>query len=63
MSLEVEYIDPQQRFEEKERDRRADEEAWRSGKKTAEQLNRDNAFLMLPPERVRINLDASRSLS
>lgn len=63
MPLDVEYIDPQQRFEEKERDRRADEEALRSGRKTAAQLNRENAFLKLPPERMRINLDASRRLS
>jgi hypothetical protein len=63
MPPEVEYIDPRQRFEEKERDRRADDEALRSGRKTAEQLNRENMFLKLPPERIRINLNASHSLS
>jgi len=61
--MQVEYINPQQRFEEKEHDRRADEEALRLGEKTAEQLNRENTFLKLPPERMRINLDASHSLS
>lgn len=63
MTVQVEYIDPQQRFEEKERDRRADEEALRSGRKTAEQLKRETEAFAFPPSRARINLDASRSLS
>lgn len=63
MPLEVEYIDPKQRFEEKERDRRADEEALRSGKKTLAQLKRETDGFAFPPSRARINLDASRSLS
>ncbi len=61
--MPVEYVDPQEIWDEKERARRADVEALRSGKKTAEQLNRENAFFAFPPERMRINLDASRSLS
>jgi hypothetical protein len=59
----TEDLDPEQRFEEKEQARRADVEALRSGEKTAEQLNRENTFLGFPPERMRINLDASGSLS
>jgi hypothetical protein len=63
MNVPVEYVDPQEIWDEKERARRADVEALRSGEKTAEQLNRENTFLGFPPERMRINLDASGSLS
>jgi hypothetical protein len=56
-------LDPQQRFAEKEQARRADAEALRSGRKTEAQLQQENTFLAFPPDRIRINLDASRSLS
>ncbi len=61
--MRTEDLDPQRRFAEKEQARRADLEALRSGRKTEAQLQRENAFLAFPPDRVRINLDASRSLS
>jgi hypothetical protein len=63
VQLIEEDLDPEQRFEEKEQARRADVEALRSGRKTEAQLQRENAFFGFPPERMRVNLDASRSLS
>ena len=63
VQLIEEDLDPEQRFEEKERARRADVEALRSGRKTEAQLQSENAFFAFPRERMRINLDASRSLS
>lgn len=63
MAVRVEYVDAQQLLDEEERDRRADEEALRSGRKTEAQLQRENALFALPPDRVRINLDSARSLS
>jgi hypothetical protein len=58
-----EHLDPQQRFAEKERAHRADEEALRSGQKTEAQLQRQNNFFPFPADRIRINLDSARSLS
>lgn len=63
MNVQAEDLDPQQRFDEKEAARRADEEALRSGKKTEAQLQRQNTFFPFPPEHIRINLDSARSLS
>ncbi len=63
MTLPIEYVDAQQLWDEKEEARRADVEALRSGEKTEAQLQRENAFLALPPDRIRINLDSARSLS
>ncbi len=63
MTVLVEYVDAQQLWDEKERDRRADEEALRSGRKTPAQLKRENEVFALPPERIRINLDSAHSLS
>ncbi|MGH2879743.1 MAG: hypothetical protein ACRDK4_09095 [Solirubrobacteraceae bacterium] len=63
MTGPVEYIDAQELWDEKERARRVDMEALRSGEKTEEQLQRENAFFAFPPDRIRINLDSARSLS
>jgi hypothetical protein len=63
MTVRADDIDAQQRFDEKERARRADADALRSGKKTEAQLQRENDFFPLPPDRFRINLDSARSLS
>ncbi len=63
MDVHTEDLDPEQRFAEKEQARRADAEALRSGRKTAAQLQRENEFLPFHPDRIRINLDASGSLS
>jgi hypothetical protein len=63
MSTRVEHIDAQQRFDEKERARRADAEALRSGQKTEAQLKRETDAFASPPSRARINLDSARSLS
>ena len=61
--MHTEDLDPQQRFAEKERARRADEQALRSGRKTKAQLKSETEAFTFPPSRARINLDASRSLS
>jgi hypothetical protein len=63
MTLQIEHVDVQELLDEEERDRRADEEALRSGEKTEAQLQRENAIFALPPDRIRINLDSARSLS
>jgi hypothetical protein len=63
MTVQVDDLDPQERFDEKERARRADVEALRSGEKTEAQLQRENDFFPFPPDRIRINLDSARSLS
>jgi hypothetical protein len=48
MSVFVEDLDPQQRFEEKERSRQADLEALRSGRKSEAQLKRENEGVRVP---------------
>jgi len=63
MNVEIEYVDAQQLWDEKERARRADVEALRSGEKTEEQLKRETEAFAFPPSRARINLDTARSLS
>ncbi len=63
MTVPVEYVDVQQLLDEEEEARRADVEALRSGEKTEEQLQRENAIFALPPDQIRINLDSARSLS
>ena len=50
-------------WDEKERARRADVEALRSGGKTEEQLKRENEVFALPADRIRLNLDSAHSLS
>ncbi|MGO9839540.1 MAG: hypothetical protein ACLP1X_35630 [Polyangiaceae bacterium] len=59
----TEDLDPEQRFEEKERVRRADVEALRSGRTTQAQLKRETEGFAFPPSHARINLDSARSLS
>ena len=63
MNVEIEHVDAQQLWDEKERARRADVEALRSGEKTEEQLKRETEAFAFPPSRARINLDTARSLS
>jgi hypothetical protein len=63
MTVPVEYVDAQQLWDEKERARRADVEALRSGEKTEAQLKRETEAFAFPPGRARINLDSARSLS
>ena len=63
MTLQIEHVDVHVLLDEEERDRRADEEALRSGRKTHEQLKRENEVFALPPSRIRINLDSAHSLS
>ena len=63
MTLQIEHVDVRELLDEEERDRRADEEALRSGRKTREQLKRKNEVFALPPDRIRINLDSAHSLS
>lgn len=67
MAAQVEYVDPERLWREnaeaKERARRADEEALRSGRKTQAELQRENHFFSASPDRVRINLDSARRLS
>jgi len=63
MSVPVEYVDAQELWDEKERARRADVEALRSGEKTEAQLKRETEAFAFPPSRARINLDSARSLS
>lgn len=63
MTLQIEHVDVQVLLDEEERDRRADEEALRSGSKTPAQLKRENEVFALPPDRIRINLDSAHSLS
>ncbi len=50
-------------WDEKERARRADVEALRSGETTEAQLKRETEAFAFPPSRARINLDSARSLS
>jgi hypothetical protein len=63
MTLQIERVDVQVLLDEEERDRRADEEALRSGRKTPEQLKRENEGFALPADRIRLNLDSAHSLS
>jgi hypothetical protein len=63
MTVPVKYVDEQQLWDEKERARRADVEALRSGEKTEAQLKRETEAFTFPPGRARINLDSARSLS
>jgi hypothetical protein len=63
MKMQIEHVDAQQLLDEEEQDRRADEEALRSGRKTHAQLRRENEIFAFPPERMRVNLDSARSLS
>ncbi|HEV7942430.1 MAG TPA: hypothetical protein VGP17_06465 [Solirubrobacteraceae bacterium] len=67
MALQVEYVDPDQLWQEsleaKERARRADEDALRSGSKTQAELQRENHFFQASPDRARIDLDSARRLS
>jgi hypothetical protein len=67
MAIQVEYVDPERLWREtveaKERARRADEEALRSGRKTQADLQRENQFFPASPDRARIDLDSARRLS
>jgi hypothetical protein len=63
MTLQIEHVDVQVLLDEEERDRRADEEALRSGRKTPAQLKRENEVFALPADRIRLNLDSAHSLS
>jgi hypothetical protein len=63
MATQIEHIDAQQRFDEKESARRADVEALRSGRKTEAQLKRETDAFAFSPSHARINLDSARSLS
>src|ERR1039458_6219337 len=63
MKVQIEHVDAQQLLDEEERDRRADEEALRSGRKTHAQLKRENEIFAFPPERMRVNLDSARCSS
>ena len=62
MNVFVEDLDPQQRFDEKERDCRADLEALRSGRKSEAQLKRENEVFAFPRESIRLRLDLAKSL-
>jgi hypothetical protein len=61
--VQADRFDPRRRSEEKERARRADEEALQSGQKAEAQLKRENEAFAFPPSRARINLESARSLS
>jgi hypothetical protein len=63
MTLQIEHVDVQVLLDEEERDRRADEEALRTGRKTPAQLKRENEVFALPADRIRLNLDSAHSLS
>lgn len=63
MTLQIEHVDVQELLDEEERDRRADEEALRSGRKTPAQLKRENEVFAFPADRIRLNLDSAHSLS
>lgn len=67
MALQVEYVDPEQLWQEsleaKERARRADEDALRLGRKTQAELQRENHFFRASPDCARIDLDSARRLS
>jgi hypothetical protein len=63
MSLQIEHVDVQELLDEEESDRRADEEALRSGRKRPAQLKRENEVFALPADRIRINLDSAHFLS
>ncbi len=63
MTLQIENVDVQVLLDEEQRDRRADEEALRFGRKTPEQLKRENEVFALPADRIRLNLDSAHSLS
>ncbi len=62
MNVLADDLDPQQRFDEKERSRRADLEALRSGQKSEAQLKRENEAFAFPRESIRIRLDLAKSL-
>lgn len=67
MAIQVEYVDPEQLWREtveaKERARRADEEALRSGSKTVAQLKQETEGFAFSPDRARIDLKSARRLS
>jgi hypothetical protein len=61
MADRIQELDWQQRFAEKERSRRSDEEALASGAKTSAQLKRDNEAFAFPAGRARIDWESARS--
>lgn len=67
MATQVEYVDPEQLWQEsieaKADARRADEVALRSGLKTEAQLQQENAIFAFPRDRLQVNLDSARRLS
>jgi hypothetical protein len=63
VAVQIERIPAQQLLDEEERDRRADEEDLRSGRRTHAELKRENELFAFPPNRARVNLDSARSLS
>ncbi len=62
MAAQVNNFRAEERFAEKERARRADDLALRSGTKSAAQLKRENESFAFPKGRARINLKSARSL-
>jgi hypothetical protein len=67
MPMEVEYVDPEQLWREtveaKERARRADADALRSGRKTVVQLKRETEGFAFGPDLAHIDLGSARRLS
>ncbi len=62
MAEEISYIDAEERFAEKERDREEDRRRLVAGEVTHAQLKRENEIFALPPERAVLYLDAAESL-
>lgn len=62
MQSHGEHLDPRVRAREKQASRDADVRALRSGRKSAEQVSRENEFLARFAHSARVDLAASRSL-
>jgi hypothetical protein len=62
MAAQLHPFCPEERFAEKERARRADDLALRSGAKSPAQVKRESESFAFPKGRARINLKSARSL-
>jgi len=61
MSARAEHFDPEERFAEKAKARRADDRALAAGGKSVAQLKQDNEAFAFPPGKARVDWESARS--
>jgi hypothetical protein len=61
MGARIEHFDPEKRFAEKAKSRRADDRELAAGRKSVPQLKRDNEAFAFPPGKARIDWESARS--